>query len=83
MSSFPGLIYAVIPVADLTIERQNMIRASVNTEIDSLSKTTDGQNVMVLFISECSGPFVDYFWLTENEARTEMEKPEWPIGEAV
>ena len=59
-----------------------MIRASVNTEIDSLSKTTDDQNVMVLFIPECSDPFVNYLWLTEDESRTEMEKPEWPSQEA-
>lgn len=73
MSSYDELIYAVIPIGDLTSDKQNMIKASVNTDIDSLAKLEGGTKVMIIFTAQNSELFVGYTWLTKQEAQTVIE----------
>lgn len=77
MSTFSGLIYAKVSVADLTVERQNMVRASVNTDIESLAMTNDSLYVLAIFTIEFSGPFIGIPWLTKTEMQEELLGDEW------
>lgn len=78
MSTFGELVYTVILESEFSTEKQNMIKASVNTDIESLNRSTDAEpRVIVPFTLEFSAPFVGHPWLTKQEMHVEYAKPEW------
>ena len=77
MSTFNELIYVVMNTIDFTIEKQNMVRASVHTEVDSLITSNDGTKTIVVFTAQFSEPFVGYDWYTKEEMQLEIAKAEY------
>jgi len=77
MTSFQSLIYAIVPVVDFDMAKQNMVRASVNTDIASLNKSDDGLNVMVMFVKEFSTAFASYEWLSHNDMLSKLDDSAW------
>jgi hypothetical protein len=84
MSSFLETFYAIIPTLELDTEKDNLVRASINTDIDSLLTSSDGSKTVVR-INVCFADFfTSYEWYTKEELLAEIAgDPEWPVWEEV
>lgn len=78
MSSFEqDIVYAIIPTSGFSTEMQNMVRASVNADIDALRRNDDGTKTVVIFITQFSAPFGGYQWYDRDQIGEELLNDEW------
>ena len=72
-----NVIYCILPIGDFTTEKQNVVKASINTDIDSLKKNNDETKIIAIFSTSFTSAFVGYEWLTRSEIQEKLLESEW------
>lgn len=78
MSLFKNdIVYIIINTVDITIERKNMLKSGLNSDVDTFIKNNDGNKTIVTVLVHFADRFSGYQWFTKSEIHLELEKPEW------
>lgn len=72
-----GVIYVIVPTADITTEMINIMKLSFNSTPTSLRETGARDKTLFKIKNPTSSVFNSYIWFNSRDIKIELKKEEW------